>query len=363
MGGQLQDSFKDLTITASKNVYKVHFDSSFASYDFPINSIVLSDSRFSQMFEDKHDRIIFIDATEHNKSLESAAVILGRLQELGANKATTLVAIGGGIIQDLATLASSLYMRGINWVYFPTTKMSQLDSCVGGKSSINLGGVKNLIGNIYPPTEIHIDNAFDSTLPNPDLASGYLEAIKISFAHSYEGFERHLHLTDNYNQFNGFSNSDLNALVLSQKKYFIENDEFDLGIRQNLNFGHTFGHAIESSCGYRIPHGIAIGLGMLMAIDHPVSSRNHYTEKLERAIVNILNFAGSKSTLPLMDIDQDVYIGSFLSDKKHTYGNYSIIIPSGTSLGKLTEEWNQISHNQITQLLINLKKRVGNEIQ
>lgn len=359
----MQDSSRELTITASKNVYKVHFDSSFFSYDFPGNSIVLSDSRFRSVFEDKKDRVIFVDATEHNKSLESVAVILGRLQELGANKTTTLVAVGGGIIQDLATLASSLYMRGLNWIYFPTTKMSQLDSCIGGKSSINLGGVKNLIGNIYPPAEIHIDYAFDSTLPNPDLASGFLEAIKISFAHSHEGFERHLHITDNYNKFNGFSNSELNALVLSQKKYFIENDEFDVGIRQNLNFGHTFGHAIESSCGYKVPHGVAIGLGMLMAIDHPGSIRTTGTEQLERAIINILKFSGFESVFPLLDIDRDDYINSFLSDKKHTNGNYSIIIPSNSSLRKFTEEWNQVSHNQIAQLLTNLKRRVSNEIQ
>lgn len=362
MGGQLQDSSKDLTITASKNSYKVHFNSSLTAFNFTPKSIVLSDSRFAPMFKDIDCSVIFVDATEQNKSLESCAVILGRLQELGANKATTLVAVGGGIIQDLATLVSSIYMRGINWVYFPTTKMSQLDSCIGGKSSINLAGVKNLIGNIYPPTEIHIDYSFDSSLPNADLASGYLEAIKISFAHSFTGFESHLSITDHYTNFSGFSSSELNALVLTQKKYFIENDEFDVGIRQNLNFGHTFGHAIESSCGYSISHGLAIGLGMLMAINHPQSIKNKYTAQLEHAIINILKYAGYASVNSLENVNEEIFIKSFLSDKKHQNGNYSIIIPAENALKKFTEEWTHVSRDEIAQLLIDLKKRVRNEI-
>jgi 3-dehydroquinate synthase len=105
---------------------------------FPINSIFISDSRFHGQLTFSPDKTIFIDANEPNKSLETCVQVLIKLQELGANKNTELVAIGGGIVQDVVTLVASLYMRGISWIYFPTTKMSQLDSCMGGKSSINL---------------------------------------------------------------------------------------------------------------------------------------------------------------------------------------------------------------------------------
>jgi 3-dehydroquinate synthase len=345
------------------HTYEVKIGSRFVDYIFPNNSMILADAMFIDLLNKVTIPKIFVDSIEENKSLETCIDVLEQLNTLGANKSTTLVALGGGIIQDIATLVSSLYMRGIRWVYFPTTKMSQLDSCIGGKSSINLRGKKNLIGNIYPPANIHHDFTFDLTLSKPALASGYLEAIKISFAHSESGFLAHLKLTQNYEQFLEIPTLELTKLVISQKKDFIEKDEFDQGIRQLLNFGHTFGHALESASSYSIQHGLAIGLGMIMAINHPLSQESERTKKLENAIWNILRFAGSESLTSVFHIEEGDFISAFLSDKKHKDGNFSIIVPSTNLLSKEAHPWNVARAQEIIDLLDQVRADLSNEVQ
>jgi 3-dehydroquinate synthase len=359
----LPDTFNTIEIHSSMHTYEVKIGSRFADYILPNNSIILADVMFTDLLKELKNPVVFVESLEENKSLETCIDVLERLNTLGANKSTTLVALGGGIIQDIATLVSSLYMRGIRWIYFPTTKMSQLDSCIGGKSSINLRGKKNLVGNIYPPTSIHHDFTFDLTLSKPALASGYLEAIKISFAHSEDGFLQHLKLTQNYEHILEIQSFELTELVISQKKLFIEQDEFDLGIRQLLNFGHTFGHALESASSYSIQHGLAIGLGMIMAINHPLSQESDRTRRLEIAIWNILRFAGSESVSSILSIKEDDFISAFLSDKKHKDGNFSIIVPSADLLSKETHPWNIARSQEIIDLLNHVRADLLNEVQ
>jgi len=359
----LPDTFSTINIDSSMHAYEVKIGSRFADYILPNNSVILADAMFIDLLNGIKFPKLFIESLEQNKSLETCIDVLEQLNTLGANKSTTLVVLGGGIIQDIATLVSSLYMRGIKWVYFPTTKMSQLDSCIGGKSSINLRGKKNLVGNIYPPTSIHHDFTFDLTLSKPALASGYLEAIKISFAHSESGFLQHLKLTQNYEHILEIQTLELTELVISQKKRFIEQDEFDRGIRQLLNFGHTFGHALESASNYLIQHGLAIGLGMIMAINHPISQKSERTKKLEIAIWNILRFAGSGSVNSVFNIKEDDFISAFLSDKKHKDGNFSIIVPSADLLTKETHLWNAARSQEIIDLLNQVRADLLNEVQ
>lgn len=359
----MPDTFSTIEIKSFIHTYEVKIGSSFAEFTYPKNSIILADAMFSELLKESKVPVVLVESLEQNKSLETCIDVLERLNTLGANKSTTLVALGGGVIQDIATLVSSLYMRGIRWIFFPTTKMSQLDSCIGGKSSINLRGKKNVVGNIYPPTSIHHDFTFDLTLSKPALASGYLEAIKISFAHSEDGFLKHLKLTQNYENIAEIQTLELTELVISQKKQFIEQDEFDLGIRQLLNFGHTFGHALESASSYSIQHGLAIGLGMIMAINHPLSQESDRTRKLETAIWNILRFAGSECVSAVFSIKEDDYISAFLSDKKHIDGNFSIIVPTAERLSKETHPWNIARSQEIIDLLKNVRADLLREVQ
>jgi 3-dehydroquinate synthase len=353
---------RELLITASASEYRVYFDSKLSNFQFPKNSILLADDRFRMLLQNYELPKIFIEAEEKNKSLETCSNILSQLQELGATKSTIIVAIGGGIVQDVTTLVASLYMRGLPWVYFPTTKMSQLDSCVGGKSSINLKGKKNIVGNIYPPKEIHLDFSFDETLTREALASGFLEGIKISFASGDADFLQNLKIAENYTRPESISRLEISQLVLSQKKHFIEEDEFDTGIRQNLNFGHTFGHAIESATKYSIQHGLAIGLGMLMAIHHPMTVASENVYALKTAVFNIIRFADKASVSPIFEMNEDKFIECFMADKKHVNGNYTVILPNDQGLARVSLPWGEDSPSLIISLLRQLRLELSNEI-
>ena len=209
---------KVIQINSIGGSYAVKIGSKFNPLDFGPNHLFIADDFFRELLSEVESICIFVDASEKNKTLESVGAILTKLHSLGAKKSTQIVALGGGIVQDLATLASSLYMRGVKWIYVPTTKMAQLDSCIGGKSSINLGGIKNIVGNIYPPAEVLIDESFEKTLTREAIASGYLEAIKISYASGASGFGAHLEMTNEYNDVSKLSYLPICELVLSQKK-------------------------------------------------------------------------------------------------------------------------------------------------
>ena len=118
------------------------------------NEFVLLDSVFRERFSGSEAKVIWVDAKEDEKNLHTCEQVLIQMKNLGMTRQSHLVAVGGGFVQDVATLSASLFMRGIKWSYVPTTLMSMLDSCVGGKSSINVNGAKNLVGNIYPPNSI-----------------------------------------------------------------------------------------------------------------------------------------------------------------------------------------------------------------
>lgn len=145
-------------------------------------AIILIDERLAHVLPADAARVIRVAATEDNKSLEQSAPIITRLRKLGANRRTHLLAIGGGIIQDISAFAASIYMRGIPWSYLPTTLLGMVDSCIGGKSSINVYGYKNLIGNFYPPAEIVIDLDFLKSLNVDQMVGGLCEAAKICYA-------------------------------------------------------------------------------------------------------------------------------------------------------------------------------------
>jgi 3-dehydroquinate synthase len=217
-------------------------------------------------------------------------------------------------------------MRGIEWTYVPTTLMSMVDSCIGGKSSINVANYKNIIGNIYPPQEIQIYTDFTNTLSAIDIVAGELEAIKICFARGQNSFDKFVQLL-NDSKTDPLALPGLISHVINSKKHFVEEDEFDKGIRQLLNFGHTFGHALESASNYRIPHGVAIGIGMLAAKDFAKSDRSDYHERLVQNVLKI--FSRIPDLLPQMieTVDFGLFETAFKADKKHTAENFALIVP------------------------------------
>lgn len=312
-----------LTIASSVEEYRVTICESLldvGGYDF-----VVADAYFEAVLSGKN--ILFIEANEANKQLSSVEKICQAFRDAGLTRGSKIAAIGGGIIQDLATLSCSLYMRGIKWDYFPTTLTGMMDSCLGGKSSINLGSVKNLIGNIYPPRQILIRPSFAETLPLTDKISGFCEAIKICFARGSEAFDGFLATTEK-SDFRFHNKLDEQIfMALSAKKWFIETDEFDVKERQLLNFGHTFGHALEAATNFEITHGVAVGLGILAALNHPKSFQNDSTHRLKEYLFRTISPIGKDLDRIFTEVHWRIYEEALQSDKKNSRSALCHILP------------------------------------
>ena len=205
--------------------------------------------------------IFEVKAVEANKTIRTVEQIVEWLLANGADKSAHLVGIGGGIVQDLATFVSHIYYRGISWSYLPTTLLGMCDSCIGGKCALNLKEFKNQLGVIHPPSKIVISTAFLETLPRRHILSGYGEMLKLSLTSPNQFFERFVRSLDS----DVFSLRDVERDIrssLESKKWVIELDEYESDLRRILNYGHSFGHAIETASENEISHGEAIVLGM-----------------------------------------------------------------------------------------------------
>lgn len=274
-----------------------------------------------------------------------------------------LIVIGGGFSQDIGTLVSSLYMRGIDWVFLPTTLAAMGDSCVGGKSSINAGDAKNLVGNFYPPSQIEIDVRFVDSLPLIEKIAGFSEILKICFAHSSNNFHKLLELV-NFSQIETRIDnlSGVIRLSIESKKYFIEEDEFDTGIRKKLNFGHSFGHALESATDYRIPHGVAVLLGMLAACNHPAASTNQETEILCSVSLNLLRQIRNEIELVLNEVDFEKFGSSISKDKKNSDKDLVLILPGRNGLEIVSSSFEDGSVSKATNAMKEIIERFLNEV-
>jgi 3-dehydroquinate synthase len=314
----------DIEIRSSAGVYVVRF-AELQSHDLTregrflvTDSFFKSDSRFDSQ------ATVWIDAIETNKSLTNVERVICEFRDQGVSRSSHILAIGGGIVQDIATLAASLYMRGVAWAYAPSTLLGMVDSCIGGKSSINTYTTKNLIGNIYPPQEVLIDTRFADSLPCREVHSGLAEALKIAFCGGEASFYEMVELLDSFKDDNL---SQIIHLSLTTKKRFIEIDEFDKAERLQLNFGHTFGHAIEVATDYRVPHGLAVAIGMACA-SRFVATQGEFPSHikvLEDASLRLAKRGLEKETN--ISFSRERFISAFRSDKKHPPGSFRLVLP------------------------------------
>jgi 3-dehydroquinate synthase len=279
------------------------------------------------------DDHIWLDAIETDKSLSSVERIICELRERGMSRGDHLTAVGGGIIQDVSTLVASLYMRGVTWTYVPTTLLGMVDSCIGGKSSINTQKTKNLIGNIYPPSEVVIDTDFVTTLPPREKYSGIAEALKITYCGGEASFQR---MTSLLKDLEAANIGDIIHLSLTTKKWFIEIDEHDTAERLQLNFGHTFGHAIESATNFAVPHGLAVAIGMICASEFASHHGRVHScaDDLNRISRDLVRKGLRDSSRFNFDVDR--FSTAFRSDKKHPAGAFRLVLPSKNPGVRLT---------------------------
>lgn len=304
------------------------------------DAIYLVDDFFDGSLKLPEGRRISIHADEETKSLERMPEVIVKLRQMGANRSTHLVAIGGGVVQDIATFAASLYMRGVSWTYMPTTLLSMADSCIGGKSSINVAGLKNLVGNFYPPKEILIDVEFSKTLDPEQIVGGLFEAEKICYARDSAIYERYLSLSPGA-KMDLDSLQKVISLSLHTKQWFIEVDEFDQNERLLLNYGHTFGHAIEAATNFAVSHGIAVGIGMLVAVwyaelrklvlSNAQSRVQNFAEHV-RSMLNSIELPEPKG------LDLNVFMQKFEGDKKHKTDVYRMVCPTAHGALELISE-------------------------
>lgn len=291
--------------------------------------IVIGDEIFQERFATLSCPVLALPALETHKTLDEAARLVEAARASGLTRQGRIVAVGGGIIQDVACFVASIYMRGIAWTYLPSTVLGMVDSCIGGKSSINVARFKNLAGTMHPPERILIDTSFAQTLPIEHRAGGLCEAAKIAFARGPDAFTDYIE-RDAHPEMDDVALAEVVLRSLKAKQWFIEIDEFDRKERLTLNFGHTFAHAIESASGFAINHGAAVGLGVLCAIDLALA-RGLCTpdETLGAFQRHTLGLLRAIPDLPetFARIDRADFEKAFLSDKKHTVDALTLVLP------------------------------------
>ena len=279
------------------------------------------------------DKVIVIEATERTKSYQGVEPIINQLIRGGFRKNHRLIAIGGGITQDVVAFMASILYRGVQWIFFPTTLLAQGDSCIGSKTSINFNQYKNQVGGFNPPQKIFIDPQFLRTLTLTELKSGLGEMAHYFVVAGQEDFDRYKRdysaALEDFNVINGLTQRSLEI-----KKSFVEIDEYDLKERQVFNYGHSFGHAIESFYKYAVPHGVAVSFGMDMS--NFVSMKKGYIQESDFVHMREL-FTQIWSEFSIADLDVDVLIDALKKDKKNVDNQLGLILNKGA--GKVFKDF------------------------
>jgi len=292
---------------------------------------LLIDQNVKRIFADSLQPIIEqyktveIEPVETSKSFDGVRPLILQLIENGFKKNNRLIAIGGGITQDVTAFISSVLYRGIDWIFFPSNLLSQCDSCIGSKTSINFQEYKNQLGGFFPPAKIYIAPTFLETLDDNEICSGLGEMAHYFLVENEAAFARYEAGVDEALE-RGPSLHVLIAESLAIKKRMIEIDEFDEGPRNVFNYGHSFGHAIEGYTKYAIPHGIAVSYGMDIA-----NAVSVHLGLLDQAscdrISQTLRKVRAKTKFPGIDID--TYLTYLKKDKKNTSAGIRVILSRG----------------------------------
>ena len=264
-------SLSGLVVRSGQGAYAVDFAASIETARAAIAAAthVFIDDRVAGLYpsllaEIDPSRVLRAPATEEEKTLAGVERLARFLQASNASKRSTLAIVGGGIMQDIGAFAAHVYHRGIPYVLVPTTLLSMADSCIGAKTGINLGAFKNQLGFFQSPSRVVIWSDFVRTLAPDDLRSGYGEILKLAIIDGEEAFtwlrasvERRGLAVDGVDQAIHRS--------LGTKQRIIEEDEYERGLRKILNYGHTFGHALEAVTDHEVPHGLAVAWGVDLA--------------------------------------------------------------------------------------------------
>ncbi len=340
---------ENLRVNLGENSYDIKFTASFkdlpeamAEINSPNKLLIVTDTNVVELYADEvksvlenagYDVAVYaFPAGEENKGMESILGICNACIENKLDRKSMIVALGGGVVGDMAGFAAAIYMRGIRFVQIPTTLLSQSDSSVGGKTGIDFAQSKNILGAFHQPKLVYMNVATLKTLPKEQFVSGMGEVIKHGVIRNSEFFE---YLCANADKIKGLDNDVLIYMAkvnCSIKADVVEQDEKESGLRAILNFGHTIGHAVESAYGFLKTHGECVGIGMVAA-GHIAMERGMITSEQLESIEEILSLYNFNIHTDIADNDT---IWEFMQkDKKKLEGKLKFVLP--VSIGEVVQ--------------------------
>ncbi len=262
--------------------------------------------------------LFVIPAGEESKRWETVLRISDRMTTLGLDRGSAVIALGGGVVGDIAGFSAAIYMRGIPYIQVPTTLLAQIDSSVGGKTGIDTEHGKNLLGAFHQPARVYIDPDLLNTLPEAEIKNGLAEMIKYAVIKDPELFETLENSRDQVMRLEMSLITSLIARCCEIKGEVVEQDEKEGGLRRILNFGHTVGHGIEAASDFAIPHGAAVSIGMAAAAKLS-RIEGFISEDVEQKIVDLLRLYRLPVEIP-SSIKWNTVFHHMKSDKKFVGG-------------------------------------------
>lgn len=321
----------------------------------PSSALIVTNTTVGPLYGEKVRKICNEEVrTEHLelpdgeafKNWDSVFMVLTKLAEMGADRKSVVVALGGGVVGDLAGFAASIYMRGIKFIQVPTTLLAQVDSSVGGKTGMNMAAGKNMIGSFYQPSAVIADSSVLKTLPAREVSAGIGEIIKhgmLADADYFADLEANM-------EFLMALDSEKTAEIVAGsckiKSAVVAEDEKEAGRRACLNLGHTFGHAIEKLTGYGTwLHGEAVGCGLILAANLSQKLGNLTKEDVER-VRKLLERANLPVRIEGLSVDEA--IRAMKGDKKSTGGVIHFVL-----LNKLGESYvSEVPEELVREVLV-----------
>ena len=298
-----------------------------------------------QTIKDKNIVRYILNDGEQEKRLKTVHKIIDKLLDEGFGRDATLISLGGGVVGDITGFTASIFMRGINFIQIPTTLLAQVDASVGGKTGVNHPLGKNLIGSFYQPECVVCDPRFLKTLKNKQLSEGLAEIIKYGLIYDAEFFS---FLEQNLSKIIALDKGAMGHAIQRScqiKAAIVSQDEKEKSIRAILNFGHTFGHAIETLTGYdHCSHGDGVAIGMVLATKLSELMGMVSGDDTSR-IIKLLEAGGLPVSLP--DLDSDQIINVMLKDKKVKDRKIQLVLLKKMGEAYLTSDYPEKKLNQL----------------
>lgn len=351
-----------LFVNLGENSYDILFSDSFtglgaalANINAPKKLLIVTDSNVEKLYSGEVKTILAqngynvsvyaFEAGEENKNMDSILGICRACIENGLDRKSMIIALGGGVVGDMAGFAAAIYMRGIDFVQVPTTLLSQSDSSVGGKTGIDFAAGKNILGAFHQPKLVYINVKTLKTLPSEQFISGMGEVIKHGIIRDGEFFA---YLRDNSDKIKFLESETLikmDKINCSIKADVVMRDEKENGLRAILNFGHTIGHAVESAYNFKKTHGECVGIGMIAA-SYIAFKRGLISEAELKEIESILAEYGFETRVKLPD--NDAVFSIMQKDKKKIDGKLKFVLP--VKIGE-TEQTTDVTKEEIYSAL------------